>query len=58
MTFEEFLKTTYYTQYHVHIPLLNRMKLQKTDYFTKGKFDTEKLNTKLYEIYEKNKQKL
>lgn len=58
MTFEEFLKTIYYTEKHVHIPLLNRMKLEKVDYFTKGKFDTEKLNSKLYEIYEKNKQKL
>ncbi len=58
MTFEEFLKTIYYTEFHVHIPLLNRMKINKLDYFVKGKLNLEKLNTKLYEIYEENKQKL
>lgn len=58
MTFQEFLKTIYYTEFHVHIPLLNRMKVNKLDYFVKGKLNLEKLNTKLYEIYEKNKQKL
>ena len=54
ITFEEFEKTCYHTQYNVVIPLVNRMKINKLEFFTKGKLDNEKLRIKLMEIYEKN----
>lgn len=52
LTFEEFEKTCYHTQYSIIIPLLNRMKINKLEFFTKGKLDNNKIRSKLREIYE------
>lgn len=57
MTFEEFEKTCYHTQYNVVIPLVNRMKINKLEFITKGKIDNDKLRSKLIEVYEKNLKK-
>lgn len=50
--FEEFCKTCYHTQYNIVIPLVNRMQINKLEFFTKGKLDNDKLRSKLMEIYE------
>ena len=52
ITFEEFEKTCYHTQYNIVIPLVNRMQINKLEFFTKGKLDNDKLRSKLMEIYE------
>ena len=52
--FETFEKTCYYTQYSIVIPLVNRMRINKLEFMTKGKFDSNKLRIKLMEIYEKH----
>lgn len=57
ISYEEFIKTIYYTQLYIKIPLLD-IKLEKVNYFTKGKYDIKKINSKLYEIYEENKFRL
>ena len=33
ITFEEFCKTCYYTQYNIVIPLVNRMKINKLELY-------------------------
>ena len=57
IAFEEFVKTCYYTQYSIVIPLVNRMRINKLEFFTKGKLDSEKLRSKLMEIYEEKFKK-
>jgi len=57
LTFEEFKKTIFYTRLYVRLPLLNIV-LEKTDFIGKKGFDNDKLNSKLLEIYDNNKQKL
>ena len=57
ITFEEFEKTCYHTQYNIVLPLVNRMRINKLEFFTKGKFDNKKLKTKLIEIYEEKFKK-
>jgi hypothetical protein len=52
ITFEEFEKSCYHTQYNVVLPLVNRMKINKLNFMTRGKFDSEKFRSKLMEIYE------
>ena len=52
ITWEEFYKTCYHTQYNIVIPLVNRMKINKLEFMTKGKLDNNKLRSKLMEIYE------
>lgn len=54
INFEEFEKTCYHTQYNIVLPLVNRMKINKLNFMTKGKLDNDKLRSKLMEIYEKN----
>jgi hypothetical protein len=54
LTFEEFKKSCYHTQYYVIVPLLNRMKINKLELLTKGKYDSEKLDNILLDLYEKN----
>ena len=56
--FETFEKTCYHTQYHIVIPLVNRMQINKLEFFTKGKLDNNKLRNKLIEIYEEKFKKL
>ena len=51
LTFEEFEKTIYYTQYSVVLPLVNRMRINKLEFMTKGKLDNDKLRSKLMDIY-------
>jgi len=58
LTFEEFEKSCYHIQYYVIVPLLNRMKLNKLEFLTKGKYDKEKLKSKLLELYDSNLDKL
>lgn len=53
LSFEEFKKTVFHTQYKIRIPLLN-ISLEKKDYFTKGKYDLRKVESVLLEIYEQN----
>ena len=57
ITFEEFEKTCYHTQYSIVLPLVNRMKINKLEFMTKGKFDNYKLRSKLMEIYEEKFKK-
>ena len=57
ITFEEFVKTCYYTQYNIVIPLVDRMRINKLEFFTKGKLDNDKLRSKLMEIYEEKFKK-
>lgn len=57
ITFEEFEKTCYHTQYNIVIPLVNRMKINKLEFITRGKFDNNKLRSKLVEIYEEKFKK-
>ena len=52
ISFEEFEKTCYYTQYNIVIPLVDRMRINKLEFMTKGKRDNYKLRSKLMEIYE------
>lgn len=57
ISFEEFKKTIYYTQYRIVIPLLN-IRLDKVDFFVKGKLNLKLIEDKLLELYELNAQKL
>lgn len=57
ITFAEFEKTCYYTQYSIVLPLVDRMRINKLEFFTKGKLDNEKLRSKLIEIYEEKFKK-
>ena len=56
--FETFEKTCYHTQYNIVIPLVDRMRINKLEFMTKGKLDNEKLRSKLMEIYEEKFKKL
>lgn len=58
LSFEEFEKSCYHTQYYVIVPLLHRMKLNKLEFLTKGKYDKDKLKSKLLELYDSNLDKL
>lgn len=51
---DEFQKSCYHTQFYVIVPLLNRMKINKLELFTRGKLDNNKLNKILLDLYEKN----
>lgn len=57
ISFEEFKKTIYYTQYRIVIPLLN-IRLDKVDFFIKGKLNIKLIDDKILELYELNAQKL
>lgn len=57
ISFEEFKKTIYYTQYRIVIPLLD-IRLDKVDFFVKGKLNLKLVDDKILEIYELNAQKL
>ena len=52
ITFEEFKKICYHTQYSIVLPLVDRMRINKLEFMTKGKLDNDKLRSKLMEIYE------
>lgn len=55
-TFEEFSKTTYHTSKTVVIPLLN-IRLDKSQFIVKGKYQPELLRVKLLDIYDSNTEK-
>ena len=57
ITWEEFEKTCYHTQYNIVLPLVNRMKINKLEFMTKGKLDNDKIKSKLIEIYEEKFKK-
>ena len=57
ISFEEFYKSCYHTQYNIVLPLVNRMKINKLEFMTKGKLDNNKLRSKLMEIYEEKFKK-
>ena len=57
ITWEEYEKSCYHTQYNIVIPLVNRMRINKLEFITKGKLDNEKLRSKLMEIYEEKFKK-
>ena len=57
ISFEEFYKSCYHTQYNIVLPLVNRMQINKLEFFTKGKLDNDKLRSKLIEIYEEKFKK-
>jgi hypothetical protein len=57
LTFEEFAKSCYHTQYNIVLPLVDRMKINKLEFMTKGKLDTDKLRSKLMKIYEEKFKK-
>ena len=56
--FETFEKTCYHTQYSIVLPLVDRMRINKLEFMTKGKLDNDKLRSKLMEIYEEKFKKL
>jgi hypothetical protein len=58
LTFEEFEKSYYHTQYNIVVPLVNRMRINKLEFMTKGKLDNDKIRSKLMEIYEEKFKKL
>ena len=58
ITFEEFEKSCYHTQYNIVIPLVNRMRIHKLYFMTKGKLDNDKIRSKLMEIYEEKFKKI
>jgi len=53
MTLEEFKKHVYHTEKSVVIPSLNRFKVNKTQFFVKGKYKPELLDIYLTEVYER-----
>lgn len=53
VSYDEFKKTIYYLQFKVVVPLLG-VRLEKTDFFKKGKFNKDLLEGKLLELYENN----
>jgi hypothetical protein len=57
ITWEEFEKTCYHTQYNIVIPLVDRMRINKLEFMTKGKLDNDKLRSKLMGIYEEKFKK-
>ena len=57
ISFDEFQKSCYHTQYYLIIPLINRMKINKLEFMTKGKLDNDKLRSKLMKIYEEKFKK-
>jgi len=57
ISFEEFEKTCYHTQYSIVLPLVNRMRINKLKFFSKGKLDNDKIRSKLMEIYEEKFKK-
>ena len=57
ITWEEFEKTCYHTQYNIVMPLVDRMRINKLEFMTKGKLDSDKLRSKLMEIYEEKFKK-
>ena len=57
ISWEEFEKSCYHTQFYLIVPLVNRMKINKLEFMTKGKFDKDKLKSKLMEIYEEKFKK-
>lgn len=54
ISFDEFQKSCYHTQFYVIVPLLRRIKINKLELLTKGKLDNNKLNKILLDLYEKN----
>ena len=57
ISFEEFIKTCYHTQYSIVLPLVNRMRINKLEFMTKCKLDNDKLRSKLMKIYEEKFKK-
>lgn len=55
--FETFEKTCYHTQYNIVIPLVDRMRINKLEFMTKGKLDNDKIRSKLMKIYEEKFKK-
>ena len=53
MEFEEFKKTIYYTEMKIVIPLFD-IRLDKVDFMKNGKMLFDKIDNKLYDIYETN----
>lgn len=51
MDFEEFKGITYHTRLHIRVPG-SATKVEKSQLFTKGKYDYDKQNRVLREIYE------
>lgn len=56
VTEEEFMNTNYHNKGFYNIPLLN-IKLDKTNYFIKDKFDSKLLYEHSKKLYEENKDK-
>jgi len=51
MSFDEFKKTIYYTEKYIIIPPLRRIRIEKTKFMIKGKFNQKKLDKYLEELY-------
>ncbi len=54
--YEEFKATVYYTQYKIVVPLLG-IRLDKIDFFKKGKLDLNMIEDKIFELYHHNIKK-
>jgi len=50
VTFEEFKATVYHTQYKIVVPLLG-IRMDKTDFFKKNKYQPDMVEEKLLELY-------
>ena len=57
MTLEQFKNSIYHTRTSVVVPSLGRMRIDKTYFMVKGKFQTHLLDDYLNKLYKKNKLK-
>ena len=51
MTFEEFKKIVYYTKLKIVIPINGHIRVDKTNFMTKGKYDFKKQDEYLNQLY-------
>lgn len=57
LTFDEFKGSCYFITDYIKIPYLNNMKLESKDYLKGNKWNIDKLNSKLRELYDENIEK-
>lgn len=53
VTYEEFKATVYHTQHKIVVPLLG-IRLDKTDFFKKNKYQPDMVENKLLDLYHEN----
>lgn len=58
LTLQEFINTVYHTRKYIILPSLNRLKIEKTKFIIKGKYDIKEQNKYLEYLYNKNYGKI